>query len=458
MDVVDAIFVGLLHDEEYLRRALPFLKPEYFEESGERHRRIAFEIIADFVGKYGKKPTPEALAVELTERKGLKEEEFKATAALFEHVCSISPDNERQWLLDKTEDFCKRRAIYLGILETIAIQRGESKLTIEQVPQLWNDALSINFTPKVGHDYVEDADKRFLELRNPALRIPFEIPILNKITRGGFLPGTVNLFVASTHVGKTFLMCNLAAAHMMMGKNVLYLTLEMSETQIGSRIDANLLDIELEIIDTVPIETIRNRLRQIRSRIIGRMIIEQFPTSNANTNHFRTFIDGLRLHKNFVPDIIYIDYLNLCSSTRMRRGNTDSYGYVKSIIEELRGMGVDMRVPIVTATQVNRGAHNASEFDLDSISESWGVGQTADFVLALAATDELREKNQLQAIQLKNRYANMYKMKKFLLGTDFPRMRLYQLEQSAQIGLNRGFQGFSSPQQQTNRLDFSGVQ
>lgn len=458
MNVEEAILVGLLNDDDYVRQALPFLKPEYFDDPGEKQRRVVFDIISGFIEKYKKRPTPGALAVELGEMKGLTDDTFQGAIKLFEKICTEPYTAERQWLLDRTEDWCKRRAVYLGIQETIAIQRGESKLTIDSIPDIWREAISINFKPRLGHDYIEDAEQRFLESRNPALRLPFEIPILNRITKGGFLPGTVNLFVASTHVGKTFVMCNLAAAHMMMGKNVLYLTLEMSETQIGQRIDANLLDIDIHDLDTVPFETLTTRMANVKRRVLGRLVIEQFPTAAGNVNHFRAFIDGLRLHKNFVPDVIYVDYLNLCTSVRTR-SDSGSYFYVKSIIEELRGMGIEIGVPIITATQTNKGAHGATDFDLDSISESWGVAQTADFALALIATDELREKNQMQGLQLKNRYANMHgKYKRFLLGTDFPHMRLYQLDESAQIGLNRGFQGFVSPQDRSGKLDFSGVQ
>lgn len=432
MNLEKAIFNNLLNNETYARKTIPFLSPDYFHN---RNDKVVFELIDSYVGKYNAFPTKEALFVDLNNKDGISEDQFKECKVLIEEI----PDQSDQlsnvdWLIDQTEKFCQDKAIYNAIMKSIQIMDDKTgKLSKGAIPELLSDALAVSFDTSIGHDFVEDSQSRFEFYHRKEERLPFDIDYLNKITRGGLPRKTLNILLAGTGVGKTLAMCHFAASYYASGKNVLYITMEMAEEKIAERIDANLLNTPLDELYMLPKETYDKRIAKLKEKTPGRLIVKEYPTSTAGAANFRHLLNELKIKKNFIPDVVFIDYLNICASSRMKQGaNVNSYTYIKAIAEELRGLAVEFNVPIISATQTTRGGYDNSDVGLTDTSESFGLPATADFMVALIATDELKALNQIMIKQLKNRYADPEMYKRFVVGVDRSKMRLYDAEQSAQ--------------------------
>jgi len=420
---------NLVYNEPYARKVLPFIKPEYFSN---RHERVVFEEINKFMEKYGNQPTKEALSIELDNRKDLTDEEFKSILTIVETLSDAQVD--MQWLVDTTEKFCKDKAVYNAILNGIQIIEGKDKEhTAEAIPSILSEALAVAFDQNVGHDYVEDGENRYEFYHKKEEKLEFDLEYFNKITKGGLPQKTLNIALAGTGVGKSLFMCHMAASTLMQGKNVLYITLEMAEERIAERIDTNLMNITMDDLHELPKKMFTDRLSKIQTKTNGKLIIKEYPTASAHTGHFRSLIKELALKKSFRPDVIFIDYLNICSSSRFKgNANVGSYFYIKAIAEELRGLAVENNVPIMSATQTTRGGYANSDVGLEDTSESFGLPATADLMFALISTEELESLNQIMVKQLKNRYNDPGTNKRFVVGIDRARMKLYDCEQEAQ--------------------------
>jgi len=428
------ILRNLLHDEEYTRRVVPFLKKEYFEGA---HRGV-FDAIVAFVTKYNKLPTTEALAIEISDADTLSPDDASEASSLLSDL-SEGKDIDKQWLEDQTEKWCQDRAIYLAIMESINIIDGRHKnLTKNALPELLKDALSVSFDTSVGHDYINDADSRYEFYHRKEERMPFDLDYMNKITKGGLPRKSLNVILASTGVGKSMFMCHHAASVLTQGKNVLYVTLEMAEERIAERIDANLLNIPIDQIENLSYKQYSSKIEAIAKRSVGKLIIKEYPTGSAHTGHFRALLEELKLKRDFTPDIIFVDYLNICSSARMRGlgSSINTYSLIKSIAEEVRGLAIEFNLPIVTATQSNREGFANSDVDLNNTSESFGVPATADMMFALISTEELENLGQVMVKQLKNRYSDPTQNKRFVIGVDKSRMKFYDVEDNAQTLTN----------------------
>ena len=423
------ILKNLLHNEEYLRKVIPFLKSEYYQDS---NQRIVFEEIQSFVDQYNDVPTKEILTIEIEKRKDINETTFKELTQVISYL-----DNEPvefDWLVDTTEKWCKERAVYLALLESIAIaDGGDDKKTPDAIPSILSDALAVSFDNNVGHDYLLDYEHRYEVYTTKEERMPFDLEFFNKITKGGLPNKTLNIALAGTGVGKSLFMCHHAASCLMQGKNVLYVTMEMAEERIAERIDANLLNIPIQDVSELPKQIFETKVTNLTQKTRGSLIIKEYPTASAHSGHFKSLLNELALKKSFRPDIIFIDYLNICASSRYRAGsNVNSYTVVKSIAEELRGLAVEAQVPIVSATQTTRSGYGSSDVELTDTSESFGLPATADLMFALISTDELESLGQIMVKQLKNRYNDLAINKRFVVGIDRAKMRLYDCEQSAQ--------------------------
>ena len=420
---------NLVYNEPYARKDLPFIKPEYFAN---RHERVVFEEINKFVEKYGNQPTKEALSIELDNRKDLNEDEFKSVLDIVQTLSNAEVD--MQWLVDTTEKFCKDKAVYNAILSGIQIIEGKDKQhTAEAIPNILSDALAVAFDQNVGHDYVENGEERYEFYHKKEEKLEFDLDYFNKITKGGLPQKTLNIAIAGTGVGKSLFMCHMAASTLMQGKNVLYITLEMAEERIAERIDANLMNITMDDLHELPKKMFTDRLSKIQTKTNGKLIIKEYPTASAHSGHFRSLMKELALKKSFKPDIIFIDYLNICASSRFKgNANVGSYFYIKAIAEELRGLAVEHNVPIMSATQTTRGGYANSDIGLEDTSESFGLPATADLMFALISTEDLESLNQLMVKQLKNRYNDPGLNKRFVVGIDRARMKLYDCEQEAQ--------------------------
>ena len=420
---------NLISNEPYARKVLPFLKPEYYSDI---HDRVIFEEINKFVEKYGNLPTKQALSIELDNRKDLNQEQFGKVLEIIETL--NEHDVDMQWLIDTTEKFCKDKAVYNAIISGIQIIDGKDKQhTAEAIPSILTEALAVAFDQNVGHDYVENGEERFEFYHKKEERIEFDLDYFNKITKGGLPQKTLNIALAGTGVGKSLFMCHMAASVLMQGKNVLYITMEMAEERIAERIDANLMNITMDELHELPKKMFTDRLAKIQKKTNGKLIIKEYPTASAHTGHFRSLIKELALKKSFKPDIIFIDYLNICASSRFKgNANVGSYFYIKAIAEELRGLAVENIVPIVSATQTTRSGFSSSDIGLEDTSESFGLPATADLMFALISTEELEDLNQIMVKQLKNRYNDPSMNKRFILGIDRARMKLYDCEQEAQ--------------------------
>jgi len=420
---------NLVYNEPYARKVLPFIKPEYFSD---RHERVVFEEINLFMEKYGNQPTKEALSIELDNRKDLNEDEFKSVQQIVETLSNAQVD--MQWLVDTTEKFCKDKAVYNAILNGIQIIEGKDKQhTAEAIPSILSEALAVAFDQNVGHDYVENGEERYEFYHKKEEKLEFDLDYFNKITKGGLPQKTLNIALAGTGVGKSLFMCHMAASTLMQGKNVLYITMEMAEERIAERIDANLMNITMDDLHELPKKMFTDRLSKIQTKTNGKLIIKEYPTASAHTGHFRSLLKELALKKSFRPDIIFIDYLNICASSRFKgNANVGSYFYIKAIAEELRGLAVENNVPIMSATQTTRGGYANSDIGLEDTSESFGLPATADLMFALISTEDLESLNQIMVKQLKNRYNDPGLNKRFVIGIDRARMKLYDCEQEAQ--------------------------
>ena len=429
---------NLIWDEDYARKVIPFIKPEYYADKNER---VIFEEITKFTEKYNAIPTQEALTIELDNRKDVNDDEYKKIVDIISSL--QKSDVDTQWLLDTTEKFCKDKAIYNAVVEGIGIIDGKDKeRTPEAIPSILSEALAVSFDTNVGHDYVEDGEERYDFYHKKEEKIPFDLDYFNKITKGGLPQKTLNIALAGTGVGKSLFMCHVAASTLMQGKNVLYITMEMAEERIAERIDANLMNVSMDDLQTLPKKMFETKLSKIQTKTNGKLIIKEYPTASAHVGHFRSLIKELALKRSFMPDIIFIDYLNICASSRFKgNANVGSYFYIKSIAEELRGLAVETNVPIMSATQTTRTGFTSTDIGLEDTSESFGLPATADLMFALIATEELEELNQIVVKQLKNRYNDPTMNKRFVLGIDRAKMRLYDCEQEAQEDLVDSGQG-----------------
>ena len=430
MRIEDTVLRHLLHNENYARKAIPFLKDEYFSDSSER---LIFHQINEFIQKYNDLPTKEALLIDIDKIKNISEIDYDSSLKIIEKL--NEPDSvEEQWLLDATEEFCQERAIYNAIMDSIGIIDGKDKTKGKgNIPEILTAALGVSFDSHVGHDFLEDSEDRFDFYHRIEERVPFDIELLNKSRRGGLPRKSLNIILAGTGVGKTLAMCHMAASNMMLGKNVLYITMEMAEEKIAERIDANLLNVAVDELSVLPRDVYENKVNRVRDKTVGKLIIKEFPTASAHVGHIRHLLNELNLKRSFVPDIIYIDYLNICLSSRIKSGsNVNSYTYIKSIAEELRGLAVERNLPILSATQTTRTGFTNSDPGLEDTSESFGLPATADYMIALVSTDELQELNQIMVKQLKNRYNDPTINRRFVIGIDRAKMRLYNLEENAQ--------------------------
>ena len=416
----------LCTSDEYVRRALPFLKDEYFE----RGEKLLFAVVSRFINKYNTVPTEAALKLELQKIPNISNEIMALVAKAYK-----AEPVDIAWVLDETEKFCQDRSIYLAIMESIQIIDGKHKeLTNNAIPDILSKALSVSFDTNIGHDYIDSSDSRYDFYHRTESMIPFDLDFFNKITKGGLPNKTLNIILAGTGVGKSLFMCHMAGASLVQGKNVLYITMEMAEERIAERIDANLMNIPIDQLEQLPKNVYDQKIQKIGQKNIGKLIIKEYPTGAAHVGHFRALVNELKLKKNFKPDIIFIDYLNICASSRVRGlgGSINTYSYVKAIAEEMRGFAVENNCPIVSATQTTRSGYSNTDVGLEDTSESFGLPATADFMFAVISTEELEKLGQLMVKQLKNRYNDPTFHKRFIIGVDRARMKLYDVEASAQ--------------------------
>jgi len=433
MDFEKVIFGNLLAREDYGRKVIPFLKTDYFHDAADR---TLFELIETYTLKYNRFPTKETLSIDLKNKTGLNGGIFETCN---ETINALTHDDntELDWLVERTEKFCQEKAIYNAIMQSIQIiDDKDTKNDKGSIPAILSDALSVNFDTNIGHNFLEDIESRFEFYHRKEFRIPFNLEYFNEITKGGLPRKTLNIILAGTGVGKSLFMCHCAASNLLDGKNVLYITMEMAEEKIAERIDANLLDVTMDDLSIMPKEAFFKKLERVKTKTTGRLIIKEYPTSGAGSANFRHLINELKLKKNFMPDIIYIDYLNICSSSRVKySANMNSYTYIKSIAEELRGLAVEFNLPVVSATQTTRSGFNNSDVELSDTSESFALPATADLMFALTTSEELESLGQIMVKQLKNRYNDLAKNKRFVVGVDRAKMKLYDVDQSAQDGI-----------------------
>ena len=430
--IEESILRNLIYNETYYRKVVPFIKADYFQEY---HEKIVFEEIADFASKYDKVPTKEVLTINLQNRGDLTEETFKDSV---QGINSLSDDwVDYDWLLDATEKWCQDRAIYLALMQSIKIaDGGETKFTKGAIPSILQDALAVSFDEHIGHDYIEQSSDRYEFYHRKEEKIPFDLEKFNFITKGGLPNKTLNIALAGTGVGKSLFMCHMAGSALTQGYNVLYITCEMAEEKIAERIDANLLNVSVKDIMELPEVLFNSKVNEISRKTQGKLIIKEYPTASAHAGHFKALLSDLKLKKDFTPDLIFVDYLNICASVRYKGAVVNSYTYVKAIAEELRGLAVESNVPIISATQTTRSGFGNSDPDLTDTSESFGLPATADFMFALISTEELEQQGRILVKQLKNRYNDPTASRKFILGIDRAKMRLYDVaEDSSAINI-----------------------
>ena len=430
------ILRNLIFNEDYTRKTLPFINEIYFTK---REEKILFQEIDSFVQKYKNLPTKESILIELGNRKDINEEEHKIVKEL---VTSLNNEEvEQQWLLDTTEKFCKDRAVHNAVLDGIKILDGkDNKRTQEAIPSILADALAVSFDNHIGHDNIEDAEARFKYYHTKEKKYQFDLRYFNKITKGGVPSKTLNIALAGTGVGKSLFMCHCASAYLAQGLNVLYITLEMAEERIAERIDANLLDTTIDDLHALPKDLYDSKILKVKNKTNGQLIIKEYPTASAHSGHFRSLFNELALKKSFRPDVVFVDYLNICASARFRGGNISSYFYIKAIAEELRGLAVEFNVPIFSATQTTRTGFVSTDIGLEDTSESFGLPATADFMFALMSNEELEQLGQMKVKQLKNRYNDPAINRSFIVGVDRAKMKLYDVENTAQNIVDRAKQ------------------
>jgi len=423
------ILRNLLYNEEYVRKVLPFIKGEYFED---RNQRIVFEEILKFVEEYNQPATKEVLCIETEKRQDITGDDFQEITKLISYL--ENTPSEFNWLVDTTEKWCRDRAIYLALMDSIQIADGKDEnKNRDSIPSILSDALSVSFDTHIGHDYLNDYEERYELYHKKENKIEFDLEYFNKITKGGLPNKTLNIALAGTGVGKSLFMCHVASSVLLQGKNVLYITLEMAEEKIAERIDSNLLNVPIQDIIDLPKQMFEGKVTDLASKTQGTLIIKEYPTASAHSGHFKALLQELALKKSFRPDIIFIDYLNICASSRYRQNSSvNSYSYIKAIAEELRGLAVETNLPIVSATQTTRSGYGSSDVELTDTSESFGLPATADLMFALISTEDLEPLNQIMVKQLKNRYNDPTVNKRFIVGIDRAKMRLYDCEQNAQ--------------------------
>ena len=428
MNLEVTILNNLISNEEFTRKVLPFLKSDYFTV---RSYKIIFAEIHEYISNYNALPSLNALSIECQERTDLSESQFKD---IMEVLSGLSNEKaELDWIIDSTEKWCQERAIYLSLMESVKIADGQDeKRDKGAIPQILSDALGVSFDQNVGHDYLQNYEERYDFYHKTEEKIPFDLEFFNKITKGGLPNKTLNVALAGTGVGKSLFMCHVTSSCLLQGKNVLYITMEMAEEKIAERIDANLLNVPIQKLHDLPRAMYENKISALSKKTQGKLIIKEYPTASAHVGHFKALLNELELKRNIKPDIIFIDYLNICASQRYKGSIVNSYTYVKAIAEELRGLAVETNVPIVTATQTTRSGFGSSDVDLTDTSESFGLPATADLMFALISTEELEEQNQIMVKQLKNRYYDPTLNKRFVVGIDRAKMRLYNVEQEAQ--------------------------
>ena len=428
MKIETKILSHLVYDEKYLRKVLPFIKDVYFEVLTEK---IIFQEIQQYMNNYDGLPSANILQIEVEKRKDISEEIFKEAVDLIQSFREEKVDQE--WLLDTTEKWCKERAIYLALMESVKLADGRDKTkNREAIPSILSEALGVSFDDHIGHDYLQDAEERFEFYHKKEDKIPFDLDLFNKITKGGLPNKTLNVALAGTGVGKSLFMCHCASSCLSQGKNVLYIILEMAEEKIAERIDANLLGVNIKELTDLPKSLFETKIGKVAKKTQGTLIIKEYPTASAHAGHFKSLLSELSIKKGFAPDIIFVDYLNICSSSRYKGTIVNSYTFVKAIAEELRGLAVEANLPIVSATQTTRSGYGSSDIDLTDTSESFGLPATADLMFALISTEELEDMNQIMIKQLKNRYNDPTINKRFVIGIDRSKMRLYNVEVSAQ--------------------------
>ena len=422
------ILRNLFYNEEFTRKALPFIKSDFFTNHNES---TLFGEIYQFVNKYKNLPTKETILVELNKRKDLKEEQLSEIKTIVNGL--DKQEVELQWLLDTTEQFCKDRAVHNAVLEGIQILDGkDKKQNPEAIPSILSQALAVSFDNHIGHDYIDDAEARFEFYHKREKRFKFDLNYFNRITKGGVPSKTLNIALAGTGVGKSLFMCHAASNWLTQGKNVLYITLEMAEERIAERVDANLFDVTIDDLHAMPKDMYDNKVSKLQKKTIGQLIIKEYPTASAHSGHFRALLNELSLKKTFKPDVVFIDYLNICASSRFKGGNISSYFYIKAIAEELRGLAVEFDMPIFSATQTTRSGFTSTDIGLEDTAESFGLPATADFMFALISNDELDQLNQIKVKQLKNRFGDPALNRSFIIGVDRSKMRLFDVEASAQ--------------------------
>ena len=434
MKIETTILKNLLQNEDYARKVLPFLKEDYFTENCDK---IVYNHINSFIIKYNNLPTKEALNIELSESK-ITEEDFKESTNLVDEIDKNEENyTDLSWLLDTTEKFCQDKAIYNAVVESISILDNPKSISdTGAIPDILSDALSVSFDPHVGHDYIDDSDDRYDFYHRVEERIPFDLDYFNRITKGGLPQKTLNICLAGTGVGKSLFMCHVASSCLAQNQNVLYITLEMAEEKIAERIDANLLDIAVDDLHSLPKDLYDKKINNLSKTTKGKLIVKEYPTASANVNHFRALLNELNLKRSFIPDIIFVDYLNICTSSRIRSGtNVNSYTLIKSIAEELRGLAVENKLPIVSATQTTRSGYSNTDVGLEDTSESFGLPATADLMFAIISTEQMEELGQILVKQLKNRYNDPTVNRKFVVGIDRAKMKLFDVSQAAQMEL-----------------------
>jgi len=431
MKIETTILNNLIYNEEYSRKVIPFLKEEYFQDGIEK---IIFKTIWEYVEKYKRNPTIDILSIEI-EKIALNQEQYKSSIEYFSDLVETPTDLD--WLVDQTEKWCKDKAIYNAILNGIHIIDGKEKdKSPDALPSILSEALAVSFDKHIGHDYMEQHDDRYEFYHTTEDKIPFDLDFFNRITKGGLPNKTLNIALAGTGVGKSLFMCHVAASTLMQGKNVLYITLEMAEEKIAERIDANLMNVTMDDLHDLPRHMYDDKFGRIQKKTQGNLIVKEYPTASAHCGHFRALLNELQLKKEFKPDIVFIDYINICASSRFKYGsNVNSYTYIKGIAEEMRGLAVEFNIPIMSATQTTRSGFVSTDIGLEDTSESFGLPATADLMFALISTDELQELNQMLVKQLKNRYADPTSNKKFIIGVDRAKMKLYDVNQTAQEDL-----------------------
>ena len=429
MSLENTILSNVLMNKEYFGKVYPYLNSDYFDDFGTKK---IFDTITDFVEKYQEPPSLEALTISLEARGDLNEDAFKGAKETIKGF-KVDPNTNVEWLVNETEKFCQDKALFNAIRKSILILDGnEKKLDKGSIPKLVSDALSINFDTHVGHDFLEDAEARFEYYNRKESRLPFDIDILNKITNGGIPPKSMTVFMGGSGSGKSIVKCHMAANNLLQGKNVLYITMELAEEEVARRIDANMMRMPVQEVKDVPKDVLEKRMARFKTKTAGKLIIKEYPTGSAHVGHFRHLINELRQKKGFVPDVIYLDYLNICASSRVKGTDSNSYSLVKSIAEEVRGLAMEFAIPIVTSTQLNRSGYNNSDVDMTNTSESMGIVHTADCLLALIASEEMDALKQITIKQLKNRWGDISRFRKFVIGMDKERMSLYNTESTAQ--------------------------